>query len=143
MPRSSGGLFSGIELTGSDGRIVDNHVTGPTWTGGIVVVAGANNVVGENEVSDVTLPPGPFGASDGDGIFVGPFTAGTLLRDNLVERNMGDGIEIQASNARLRGNRAFDNGDFGIDAAAGVTDLGGNLASGNGNPLQCRNVFCQ
>jgi hypothetical protein len=30
-----------------------------------------------------------------------------------------------------------------IDAAAGVTDLGGNVASGNGNPLQCRNVFCQ
>jgi hypothetical protein len=25
---------------------------------------------------------------------------------------------------------------------AGVTDLGGNTATGNGNPLQCRNVFC-
>jgi hypothetical protein len=23
-----------------------------------------------------------------------------------------------------------------------VTDAGGNTASGNGNPLQCRNVFC-
>lgn len=142
VPQSSGGLFSGIELTGSDGRIVDNHVTGPTWTGGIVVVAGANNVVAENDVSDVTLPRGHFGASDGDGIFVGPFTAGTLLRNNLVDRNEGDGIELQAPDARLRGNGARDNGDFGIDAAPGVTDLGGNFASGNGNPLQCRNVFC-
>jgi hypothetical protein len=43
----------------------------------------------------------------------------------------------------LRNNRADDNGDFGIDAVAGVTDGGGNTASGNGNPLQCRNVFCQ
>ena len=39
-------------------------------------------------------------------------------------------------------NTASTNGDFGIDAAAGVTDLGGNTGSGNGNPLQCRNVFC-
>jgi hypothetical protein len=39
-------------------------------------------------------------------------------------------------------NRADDNGDFGIDAVAGVTDGGGNTASGNGNALQCRNVFC-
>jgi hypothetical protein len=34
-------------------------------------------------------------------------------------------------------------GDFGIDAEPGRTDLGGNSASGNGNPLQCRNVFCR
>ena len=40
------------------------------------------------------------------------------------------------------GNTANNNGDFGIDAAAGVTDLGGNYEFGNGNPLQCRNVFC-
>ena len=41
-----------------------------------------------------------------------------------------------------RGNSAKGNGDFGIDAVSGVTDIGGNTASGNGNPLQCRNVFC-
>jgi hypothetical protein len=63
-------------------------------------------------------------------------------RPNLVHDNTGDGIEVQATNARLRDNSATVNGDFGIDAAAGVTDLGGNFASGNGNPLQCRNVFC-
>jgi hypothetical protein len=68
---------------------------------------------------------------------------GLLLADNLVTRNAGDGIEVQSTVAGLRDNRADDNGDFGIDAAAGVTDLGGNQASGNANPLQCRNVFCQ
>ena len=29
-----------------------------------------------------------------------------------------------------------------VNAVAGVTDGGGNTASGNGNPLQCRNVAC-
>lgn len=143
LPFSGGGIVAGIELFGNDGRIVDNRVTGPWPAGGIVLRAGANNVIAENEVSDAgneNVPP--FFDQGNDGIFVGAFTAGTLLRDNLVQRNVGDGIEVQASNARLGDNRAFDNGDFGIDAAAGVTDLGGNVASGNGNPLQCRNVFC-
>jgi hypothetical protein len=38
---------------------------------------------------------------------------------------------------------SFDvHGDLGIEAVAGVTDGGGNKVSGNGNPLQCTNVFC-
>lgn len=36
----------------------------------------------------------------------------------------------------------LDNRLLGINAVAGVTDLGGNRAHGNGDPLQCRNVFC-
>jgi hypothetical protein len=40
------------------------------------------------------------------------------------------------------GNRADNNIDFGIDAIAGVTDGGGNTASGNGGAQQCRNVVC-
>jgi hypothetical protein len=77
----------------------------------------------------------------GDGIFVSAFSAGTLLRDNTANGNDGDGIEADAP-ARVGADTANDNGDFGIDAAAGSTDLGGNTATGNGNPLQCRNVFC-
>jgi Right handed beta helix region len=143
VPFLFGSLPAGIELIGSGGRIVDNRVTGPWLGGGIVLDGGADNVIAENEVSDAGNDQPPFADQFNDGIFVGAFTARTLLRDNLVERNTGDGIEVQASNAALLDNRAFDNGDFGIDAAAGVTDLGGNAASGNGNPLQCRNVFCQ
>jgi parallel beta-helix repeat protein len=55
---------------------------------------------------------------------------------------LDDGIDVHGTGTRLRDNRADGNGDFGIDAVAGVTDLGGNTATGNGNPLQCRNVFC-
>lgn len=142
VPSDGSGFSSGIVVSGSNHRIVDNHVTGAWLVGGIWLQSGANNVIRDNEVSDAGDDQPPFDDNFNDGIFVGAFTAGTLLRDNLVQRNTGDGIEVEASNARLGGNRAFDNGDFGIDAAAGVTDLGGNVASGNGNPLQCRNVFC-
>lgn len=142
VPATGPIVSTGIDLFGSDGRIVDNEVSGRWIAGGIVLRAGANNVIAENVVSDAGSADPPFEDQFNDGIFVGAFTAGTLLRDNIVQRNTGDGIEVQATNARIGGNQAYDNGDFGIDAAAGVTDLGGNVASGNGNPLQCRNVFC-
>ena len=32
--------------------------------------------------------------------------------------------------------------DLGIEAIPGTIDLGGNRASGNGNPLQCQVVTC-
>ena len=50
---------------------------------------------------------------------------------------------MRGTGTTIAGNTANENGDFGIDAVAGVTDGGGNLASGNGNPPQCRNVLCQ
>jgi hypothetical protein len=60
----------------------------------------------------------------------------------VANSNSDDGIDVRSATTRLRDNHADDNGDFGIDAVVGVVDLGGNTASGNGNPLQCRNVFC-
>lgn len=142
---SSGGLpgSSGIEIAGSGNRIVDNRVTALV-TSGIVIRGGSDNVLAENEVSGSQLTgQSPPGDAEGDGIFIGAFTAGTLLRDNIAHSNEGDGIEVDAPATRLRGNVATSNGDFGIDAVAGVTDLGGNRASSNGNPAQCRNVMCE
>ena len=133
------GPLTALTLTGNGNRVAHNLIDGQ-WGGGIVLSSGANNSLVDNEVDDTQLLTAQ--AQSGDGIFVGPFTAGTVLRDNLTRGNDGDGIEAQGSDARVGGNQAFSNGDFGIDAAAGVTDLGGNQASGNGNPLQCRNVFC-
>ena len=83
------------------------------------------------------------GLGNPDDILVQAFTAGTLLQGNRVEGHDDDGIDVRASGTRLLDNRADNNFDFGIDAVAGVTDAGGNTAkSGNGNALQCRNVFC-
>jgi hypothetical protein len=53
-----------------------------------------------------------------------------------------DRIDVDAPGTRLRGNNATNNHDLGIEAVPGVVDAGGNTASGNGNPLQCTNVFC-
>jgi hypothetical protein len=35
------------------------------------------------------------------------------------------------------------NADLGIEAVPGVTDGGGNRATGNGNPLQCVSITCR
>jgi hypothetical protein len=133
---TSGGPFSfpsGIQIAGNGNLVRRNRVEGP-WKegGGIGLLSGSDNSIVENEVS----------GGENDGILVGAFTAGTLLRGNFVHGNGDDGIDVQAPSARLKDNRADDNGDLGIDAVAGETDLGGNTASGNGNPLQCVNVFC-
>jgi parallel beta-helix repeat protein len=108
------------------------------------VVSGASNALVDNTVSAAAVPDVPdSSAVFGDGIFIGAFSSGTVLRRNIANGNEGDGIEVSASGTRLGDNSADDNGDFGIDAVPGVIDLGSNSASGNGNPLQCRNVFCQ
>jgi hypothetical protein len=80
--------------------------------------------------------------SPGDGLVVTAAAHGTRLIDNLAVGNADDGFDVQAPGTMLRGNTADQNGDLGIEAVPGVVDGGGNHASGNGNPLQCTNVFC-
>jgi parallel beta-helix repeat protein len=134
----------GIAVAGNGNVIADNRIGG--WRAGNVRLAsGADNKLLDNEVFDGVFPLNEPNAldSNADGIFVGAFTAGTIVRGNHAHGNDGDGIEVQGTETRITDNTADDNGDFGIDAVAGVVDGGGNTASGNGNPLQCRNVFCQ
>jgi Periplasmic copper-binding protein (NosD) len=80
--------------------------------------------------------------SPGDGLLITAAATGTRLIDNLAVGNADDGFDVQAPGTRLRENTADMNGDLGIEADPGVIDAGGNTASGNGNPLQCTNVFC-
>jgi parallel beta-helix repeat protein len=132
----------GIAVAGNGNVIKDNRIGG--WNNGnIRLGSGADNKLLDNEVFDGFFPFVEPGASDsaGDGIFVGALTAGTIVRGNHAHGNDGDGIEVQGTETRITDNTADANGDFGIDAVAGVIDGGGNMASGNGNPLQCRNVF--
>jgi Right handed beta helix region len=143
-PREGGtfSINSGIQLSGAGGRIVDNVVDGAWNTGGIAVT-GPNNTLLDNQVSNAAFPAGPLPFDGiGDGIFVGAGSSGSVLRRNRSDSNAGDGIEVRSPGVKLESNAAFGNGDFGIDAVAGVIDLGGNTAGSNGNPLQCRNVFC-
>ena len=56
--------------------------------------------------------------------------------------NEGDGIEVRRPARGSRTTARSPTATSGIDAVAGVIDLGGNRGGGNGNALQCRNVFC-
>jgi hypothetical protein len=135
-------IAAGIQMISNNSRIVDNHVEGGFSAGGIVV-SGANNALIGNEA--LNLPHVPVQGGEppefGDGIFIGPFSAGAVLRGNRADGNGRNGIDVRASGTSLEDNAAFDNGGWGILAVQGVTDLGGNTAGGNGAG-QCQNVFC-
>ena len=131
-------LSASIYVGGSSNRVVGNRVQAVGF--GIELATGHDNLVAENEVHDTVVLP--FMTDAGDGIIVRADAVGTRLRGNVSTSNFDDGIDVRSPATRLRDNRADDNDDFGIDAVSGVVDLGGNTASGNGNPLQCRNVFC-
>jgi len=55
---------------------------------------------------------------------------------------MDDGFDIESRSTKLRSNRAFRNGDLGIEAVFSVIDRGGNVARHNGDPRQCTIVLC-
>jgi parallel beta-helix repeat protein len=139
----SGEETTGILVYGNRNRIADNRVF--SHENGIRLLAGSGNVIVDNEVFDIfgddTDSVGDFGF--GDGIWVDAFTDATVLGGNFSHDNRKDGIEVKGVGTRLADNRAEGNHDWGIDVVAGVTDGGGNTASGNGEPAQCRNVFCQ
>ncbi|MDX6327550.1 MAG: hypothetical protein QOK15_3904 [Nocardioidaceae bacterium] len=66
----------------------------------------------------------------------------TLIRGNTAFGSGRDGIHVDAPRTTITHNRANHNHDWGINATAGVTDGGGNRASGNGEPAQCVGVVC-
>jgi Right handed beta helix region len=131
-------LDATVYIDGSSNRFVGNDVEAVGF--GFDVGGGHDNLVAENQIHDTVILP--FMEDAGDGIIVRAEAIGTRLRGNVSTSNVDDGIDVRSPTTRLRDNRADDNEDFGIDAVSGVVDLGGNTASGNGNPLQCRNVFC-
>jgi parallel beta-helix repeat protein len=67
---------------------------------------------------------------------------GTDVIKNVARRNDDDGIELDHANVRVGDNRALNNGDWGIIATQLIVDLGGNMASGNGQAAQCSGVSC-
>jgi parallel beta-helix repeat protein len=91
-------------------------------------------------------------ANDGlvQGILIEGSAEGTVLLGNTASNNghefsFGNGITIEGTgtSTSLGDNVANDNEQLGISAPAGVTDLGGNRASGNGTAAQCTGVVCQ
>lgn len=136
------GCGYGISLEGGAGNLIAQNDVRRTPHDGIRIDAFApelptvDNVVRDNLVSDATVDGLSIG-TDGDGT-----VSGTLIEGNVATSSGDDGFDIRRPAATLTGNTANDNFDLGIEAVPGVVDGGGNTASGNGNPLQCTNVFC-
>jgi hypothetical protein len=129
----------GVQVAGSSGNLFrDNHVDGAPL--GIWVESGADNAFRRNALDGEVDPT--FTRTDPDGFRVESGVTGTLLQNNTVQGFADDGIDVKAPGTVIRRNTANDNGDLGIEAVPGVVDGGGNRASGNGNPLQCTNLFC-
>jgi parallel beta-helix repeat protein len=156
---------------GGDGNTISRNYVADSRAGveggglGIFVAVGRDNLIERNFVArasrsgiEVSLLPeelegGPPAEdtmvrrnhlrSNGDGVHVQTTALGTLVQGNLALGATDDGIDVDNATTLVQRNTANHNGDLGIEAVAGVTDLGGNRASGNGNPLQCLNVFCR
>jgi nitrous oxidase accessory protein NosD len=158
---------TGIVVNGADARVRRNGVAGnvtgidvqgatharvrgnwATYNSVGVRVSGACARPGDCIVAESTIVRANhlnrntnWGAVVGFG--VGPVEpSGTLLWDNGARHNGQDGIFVQSSSTTVLANRAFFNGDYGIEAIAGTQDGGHNRAANNGNPAQCLNIAC-
>jgi len=128
---------SGIQVDGGDRNVIVRNSVHDTEGPGINV-----NFVEEPVVGNVVRRNHVRGAG-ADGVHVNHKAKDTLLDGNHALRSEDDGIDVESPATTLTRNHAVQNGDFGIEAVPGVTDGGGNKASGNGNPAQCLNVVCK
>jgi large repetitive protein len=137
------GCGYGISVEAGAGNLIAQNDVRRTLRDGIRIDAffpelpTVDNVVRDNVVRDATVDGLSIG-TDGPGT-----VSGTLIERNLATGSGDDGFDIRRPAATLTANTANDNLDLGIEAVPGVVDGGGNRAGGNGNPLQCTNVFCE
>lgn len=129
----SGNDYGIAVADGSSRNTVDRNVaSGNKYFGIAAWGPGTQNVIEKNQVS----------GSVHHGIQVNSDVPGITLLQNYLSGNGDDGIHVETTTATLTKNTAVYNVDLGISAPTGVTDGGGNKASGNGNVLQCTGVVC-
>jgi large repetitive protein len=134
------GCGAGIGSTGGTGNLIARNYVARASRAGIWIadfeqeggLPEIDNVVERNLVVDAEI----------DGVLVESTVTDTLLERNIAIHAGDDGIDVESPTTTLTRNKARRNGDLGIEAVSGVIDGGANRASGNGNPLQCQNVFC-
>ena len=134
-----------IEAAARDNRVEANNIDRPSFIGvddsGTRTVTTANLIVGQVYPD---LPTGGIAL-----IIVREKASDGRIQANVVRRHApgigvdtGAGIQIFGDRFTVAANVANDNTDLGIEAVPGVTDGGGNRASGNGNPAQWVGVRC-
>jgi parallel beta-helix repeat protein len=127
----------GMIIEGDRNEIVRNRSA--QEGGGILITivnrggTAVGNVIRRNEVRDARAA----------GIAVDQAAERTLVKGNFVAGSGRSGIGVGSSSTTITNNRAVRNDRFGIEAVEGVTDGGGNRASGNGRARQCVNVRCR
>ena len=134
--RALGAIFGGIRVFGFTNAVVTGNDVSE-FVFGIRLENGAGASVTRNFVHDNYY---------GGGIVISSDVSNVDLRRNIAIANGGtdgNGISVDAPSATITRNTANDNGNYGIAAVPGVTDGGGNRASGNGNPAQCVGVRCK
>ena len=133
----SGGA-TGIGVEDSSGTVVAGNEVAGTSDKGIYLglkhppIGGGHNLVRRNRVR----------GSGGDAYVVREKDHHSVLRHNIAVGAGEDGFDVGSRTATLAGNRAFRNGDLGIETVRGLIDGGGNKAGGNGDPRQCKHIDC-
>jgi nitrous oxidase accessory protein NosD len=126
---------SGIELVEVDGGVVrDNLVSGNVTIGtsdsGIAVYGLTSR------------SQDPHNASCPCDLVIGGGPSGNRIKNNTSNGNAVDGIHLDAPQNVVSGNVVNRNRRWGIFAAPGTVDGGGNQASRNGQAAQCIGVSC-
>ena len=153
--RMVGNADVGLGLEGSDhNHILHNRLRRHPLDG--IVIDGRFNEIARNRVirnggGILISKVGNFGPIVGNvvrrnyvrgsrtgGIGVDPVARRTRIRRNLVVGAARDGIFVLNRRTKLTGNRAFRNGDLGIQAVRGVIDGGGNIAQRQRRPAPVR-----
>jgi large repetitive protein len=135
--------FVGAYLFDADDNVIDQNAVARNGDGieaGIHLLAGdePDATSNGNIVTNNALV-----ANVGDGLLVDAGVTETLIEGNRATENTDDGLDLDEPSVTVARNAASRNHDLGIEAVSGVVDAGGNQARGNGNPLQCTNVFCK
>jgi large repetitive protein len=125
----------GLQMDGSSrNRVEGNNASDST---GIGIELGGDSY-GNLVTGNVALDNGATGIYLGDEALIDP---GNVVERNIAGRNGGDGIVLAKGGHLVRLNVARGNRGWGIHAAPGSVDGGGNLASANG-PGQCFGIVC-
>jgi parallel beta-helix repeat protein len=160
----------GIIVTNGDHNLISrNTVTGTGFFGfpdtggfGLILDGSSRTTIDRNRITGgrgpavlVTSLDSPAPSRDNvvsrnavnsrlvDGIVVDNGATGNLVLGNKAWDNGDDGIDVDAPATTLSRNIADHNQDLGIEAAPGTHDGGRNRAADNGNPAQCTGVTCQ
>jgi Right handed beta helix region len=160
------GAAYGLYITGDNSRVALNRVEDCRVQGILVVRFATYAMVWSNTVVNC-IGSNTYGIFVNAGII--PSSSGARVRNNMVtgtetgvavydqaaqiaendsSGNRATGISVRGINgdpsstaSRIQQNNADSNGQYGIEAAPGAVDGGGNTASGNG-VQDCVNVTC-